>query len=84
MVFCNLCWWKKSNDLISLLKNKGEVHYAFKELHHIIKSEYRKEIQILQTDNGGENINHKMQFFVKKKTSFDNKLRVHEHLNKMG
>ncbi|GJU66617.1 putative RNA-directed DNA polymerase [Tanacetum coccineum] len=50
---------------ISLLKNKWEVHYALKELHHIIKSEYQREIQILQSDNGGEYINHEMQLFCK-------------------
>lgn len=48
---------------ISLLKNKGEVVCAFKELHHLIKTEYRKEIQVLQSDNGGEYINHEMTRF---------------------
>nr|GEW34833.1 retrovirus-related Pol polyprotein from transposon TNT 1-94 [Tanacetum cinerariifolium] len=50
---------------ISLLKNKGEVHNAFKELHHIIKTVYISEIQILQSDNDGEYINDKMQLFCK-------------------
>ncbi|KAL4555898.1 hypothetical protein LXL04_038530 [Taraxacum kok-saghyz] len=48
---------------ISLLKNKGEVVCVFKELHHLIKTEYRKEIQVLQSDNGGEYINHEMTRF---------------------
>ncbi|GJQ89423.1 putative RNA-directed DNA polymerase [Tanacetum coccineum] len=45
------------------LKNKGEVHYALKELHHIIKFEYRREIQILQSDNGEEYINNEKRKF---------------------
>lgn len=39
---------------VSLLKNKGEVCYAFKELHRIVKSQYKCNIQFLQSDNGGE------------------------------
>nr|GEY41513.1 hypothetical protein [Tanacetum cinerariifolium] len=50
---------------VSLLKNKGEVNYAFKELHHIIKFEYKREIQILESDNSKEYINHEMQLFCK-------------------
>lgn len=46
---------------ISLLKNKGEVIRAFKELHRIVKTEYKKDIQVLQSDNGGEYINYKME-----------------------
>ncbi|KAJ9561968.1 hypothetical protein OSB04_007128 [Centaurea solstitialis] len=50
---------------VSILKTKGEVYYAFKELHHIVKSQYRGDIQVLQSDNGGEYINHDMEQFCK-------------------
>lgn len=47
---------------ISLLK-KSEVCHAFKELYHTIKTVYRKEIQVLQSDNGGEYISNEMKQF---------------------
>ncbi|KAJ9544807.1 hypothetical protein OSB04_024514 [Centaurea solstitialis] len=40
-----------------------DVLIAFKELYHHIKTEYRVDIQILQSDNGGEYINHEMARF---------------------
>lgn len=48
---------------VSLLKTKGDVLLAFKELHQLIKTEYRIDIQILQYDNGGEYINYEMDRF---------------------
>lgn len=51
---------------ISLLKNKGEVFHSFKEQHHIVKTKYRREIQVLQFDNGGEYVNQKMKQFFQK------------------
>lgn len=39
---------------VSLLKHKGEVFNAFVELYNHVKTEYRRDIQTLQSDNGGE------------------------------
>lgn len=50
---------------VSLLKHKGEVFQAFKELYNTIKTVYRREIQVLQSDNGGEYINYTMKNFCK-------------------
>ncbi|KAJ9538399.1 LOW QUALITY PROTEIN: hypothetical protein OSB04_031132 [Centaurea solstitialis] len=52
---------------ISLLKNKGDVSFPFKELYNLIKTEYRRDIQILQSDNEGEYINHAMMVFLPRK-----------------
>ena len=38
---------------VPLLKHKGEVFNAFEELYNTIKTMYRREVQILQSDNGG-------------------------------
>lgn len=50
---------------ISFLKNKGEVFKAFTELHKFIKTEYRREIHTLQSDNGGEYVSWEMKNFCK-------------------
>lgn len=50
---------------ISILKTKGEVCKAFKELHQLVKTEYRRDIHTLQSDNGGEYVNLEMKEFCK-------------------
>lgn len=50
---------------VSLLKNKSEVPHVFKELYQIIKSQFKCEIKVLQSDNGGEYVNQEMEAFCK-------------------
>ncbi|KAJ9552232.1 hypothetical protein OSB04_016277 [Centaurea solstitialis] len=50
---------------ISLLKHKGEVCYVFQELYRMVKSQYKCDIQVLQSDNGTEYINREMENFCK-------------------
>lgn len=48
---------------IYLLKTKGEVYKAFKELHQLVKTKYKKDIHTLQSHNGGEYVNFEMENF---------------------
>ncbi|KAJ9539522.1 hypothetical protein OSB04_032255 [Centaurea solstitialis] len=50
---------------ISLLRHKGEVCHVFQELHRMVKSQYNCNIQVFQSDNGGEYINKEMHQFCK-------------------
>ena len=50
---------------VPLLKHKGEVFNAFEELYNTIKTVYRREVQILQSNNGGGYINNQMKNLCK-------------------
>lgn len=42
---------------ISLLQNKTDVCQAFLEFHSMVKTQYKKEIRVFQSDNGKEFVN---------------------------
>ena len=50
---------------VSLLKHKNEVVHVFQELYKLVKTQYKGEINILQSDNGGEYVNYHMHQFCK-------------------
>lgn len=43
---------------IALLKKKGDVCVIFQEFHGLVATHYKKNIQVLQYDNGGKFVNH--------------------------
>lgn len=50
---------------ISLLNHKSEVCKVFQEFYKLVKTQYKCDIKVLQSDNGGEYINNEMQIFCK-------------------
>lgn len=50
---------------ISLLNHKSEVCKVFQEFYKLVKTQYKCDIKVLQSDNGGEYINNEMQMFCK-------------------
>ena len=39
---------------VCLMKSKGEVNLLFQKFHTMIKTQYKAQIQVLRSDNGGE------------------------------
>lgn len=52
---------------VYFLKSKSEVFEKFTHFYNLVQTQYKKSIQILRSDNGGEYVNSKMQNFFSKK-----------------
>ena len=48
---------------VYFLKSKSEVFEKFTQFYTFVQTQYKKQIQILRSDNGGEFVNARMQFF---------------------
>ena len=46
------------------IEHKSEVYDAFVKFHKMILTQFQKQIRILQSDNGGEYVNHRMQNYL--------------------
>ena len=52
---------------VYFLKNKSEVYEKFTQFYSMVQTQYKQNIQVLRSDNGGEYINANMKtFFIEK------------------
>lgn len=60
---------------VSLLHHKSDVYVAFQEFHSMVRTQYQKQIRVLQSDNGTEFVNTSFskflnQFGIRHQTSY--------------
>ena len=49
---------------VCLMKSKNEVSSLFQQFHKIIATQYKSNIQVLHTDNGGEFVNQDLKQYL--------------------